>query len=162
MQVMQMQIALESPIQPEAIAMVAELDAYQHKLYPPESVYALDLGSVAQEQMLFAAARNNAGTMVGCGAIVLQPGYGELKRMYVSPGQRGLGIARKILAYLEELATQHGCTELKLETGPRQLEALGLYASWGYQRCGPYGEYPDDPWSVFMRKSLNPTNLPQR
>jgi putative acetyltransferase len=43
---------------------------------------------------------------------------------------------------------------LKLETGPSQPEALGLYARCGYQRCGRFGNYTDDPLSVFMQKAL--------
>jgi putative acetyltransferase len=39
-----------------------------------------------------------------------------------------------------------------LETGPTLTEALGLYERMGYRRCGPFGEYPDDPFSVFMHK----------
>jgi putative acetyltransferase len=43
---------------------------------------------------------------------------------------------------------------LRLETGPYQHEALALYTSAGYERRGPYGDYPDDPLSVFMQKRI--------
>ncbi len=92
-----MRIAFESPDQADAVALIAELDAYQSALYPPESHHALDLTSVAAQHVLFVMARDEHGLAVGCGAVVLTPDYGELKRMYVRPAQRGLGIARKVL-----------------------------------------------------------------
>jgi putative acetyltransferase len=59
-----------------------------------------------------------------------------------------------MLALLESQAIDSGCKLLTLETGPYQQEALALYAATGYERCGPYGDYPDDPLSVFMQKHL--------
>ncbi len=149
-----MQIAFESPDQPAVIALIADLDAYQLSLYPPESVYALDLPSLMQPHVRFAVARDAAGAIVGCGAVVLTPEYGEIKRMYVQPAARGQGLARGVLALLEQAALAHGCPQMVLESGPFQPEALGLYERHGFQRCGPYGDYPDDPLSVFMQKPL--------
>ena len=147
-------IAFESPAQADVIKLIAELDAYQSALYPPESHHALDLTTVAAEQMLFAVARDATGSAVGCGAVVLMSGFGELKRMYVRPGNRGLGVAKKILLLLESSAKLANCRLLKLETGPYQPEALGLYALCGYERRGPFAHYADDPLSVFMQKKL--------
>jgi putative acetyltransferase len=149
-----MHITLESPDQPEVIQLIAELDAYQDTLYPPESRHSLDLASLKQPHVVFAVARNAGGQAIGCGAIVINPAYGELKRMYVDPQSRGAGAARKILALLESTAQSRGCKLIKLETGPSQPEALRLYASCGYERRGPFGDYTDDPLSVFMQKSI--------
>ncbi|RKP44520.1 GNAT family N-acetyltransferase [Trinickia fusca] len=149
-----MTIAFESPDQPDVIALVADLDAYQDTLYPPESRHALDLASLKQPDVLFAVARNSEGQAIGCGAIVLRPEFGELKRMYVSPRGRGQGVARKLMALLESRAIALGCKLLKLETGPYQHEALALYASAGYERRGPFGDYTNDPLSVFMQKHI--------
>jgi putative acetyltransferase len=149
-----MRISFESPNQADAIALIAELDAYQSALYPPESHHALDLTSVAGPGLVFVMARDDAQQAVGCGAVVLSPEYGELKRMYVRPQQRGLGIAQKIVQTLEAAAFQANCRMLKLESGPYQPEALALYKRCGYERCGPFGAYSDDPLSVFMQKTL--------
>ena len=149
-----MQVALESPDQPAVIQLIAELDVYQDTLYPPESRHALDLGSLMQPNVLFAVARDASGQAIGCGAIVLGDAYGEVKRMYVAPPQRGGGVARQVLALLEAQARERGCVLLMLETGPRQPEALGFYASFGYERRGPFGDYWDDPLSVFMQKRI--------
>ena len=147
-------IAPESPDQPEVIALIAELDAYQDTLYPPESRHALDLDSLKQANVLFFVARDDDGQAVGCGAVVLQAAYGEIKRMYVAPRCRGRGVARRLLQALEAASAEAGCRVLTLESGPFQPEALALYASLGYERRGPYGDYADDPLSVFMQKAL--------
>jgi putative acetyltransferase len=149
-----MHIAFETPNQPEVIALIADLDAYQMTLYPPESVYALDLNALMQPEVKFAVARDAAGAIVGCGAVVLSPAYGEIKRMYVQPALRGRGLARRLMDALEHAARDAGCPLLVLETGPAQPEAISLYTRHGFARCGPYGGYPDDPYSVFMRKPL--------
>lgn len=149
-----MTIAFESPDQPDVIALIADLDAYQDTLYPPESRHALDIASLKQSNVLFAVARDSEGNAIGCGAIVLNPEFGELKRMFVSPCGRGQGVARKLIGVLEARAIDLGCKLLTLETGPYQNEALALYASAGYQRRGPFGDYKNDPLSVFMQKHI--------
>lgn len=149
-----MPIALESPDQPEVIALIAELDAYQDGLYPPESRYALDLAALLQPNVRFMVARDERGCALGCGAMVLYEGYGELKRMYVQPASRGRGLAKRLLAELEAEALTTGCEWARLETGPYQPDALALYAAAGYERRGPFGGYRDDPLSVFMEKRL--------
>ena len=154
-----MQVSLESPDQPEVIALIKELDDYQDSLYPPESRHALDLASLKQPHVRFAVARDGQAQAIGCGAVVLGPDYGELKRMVVQPRGRGQGVARALLALLEAEARRAGCRLLTLETGPYQPEALGLYAKSGYERCAPFGQYTNDPLSVFMQKRLD-TNTP--
>ncbi|RJG17053.1 GNAT family N-acetyltransferase [Massilia cavernae] len=149
-----MNIALETPDQPDVIALIAELDVYQLTLYPPESVFALDLASLKQPNVVFAVARDAAGSAIGCGAIVTGPEFGEIKRMYVRPEARGKGVAGRLLQLLEDEAARRGVSLFTLETGPYQMEALALYKRKGYRRCERFGDYPDDPYSVFMRKTL--------
>ncbi|WP_282705685.1 GNAT family N-acetyltransferase [Pseudomonas syringae] len=123
-------------------------------MYPPESRHSLDLASLKQPNVLFAVARDSTGQAIGCGAIVLCPEFGELKRMYVCPRGRGQGVAKNLLALLESRAIGCGCKLVVLETGPYQHEALALYASSGYERRGPFGDYTNDPLSVFMQKHI--------
>lgn len=149
-----MRVALEPPDQPQVIALIGELDDYQATLYPPESRHALDLATLKQPHVRFAVARDDAGDAIGCAAVVLHADHGEVKRMYVHPRGRGQGIAKAMLALLEDRAAQAGCRLLMLETGPFQPEALGFYARAGYERCGRFGSYRNDPLSVFMRKRL--------
>ena len=149
-----MHITLESVDQPEIIALIDALDAYQGALYPPESNYHLSVEALKAPNVLFAVARDGERAALGCGAIVLLDGYGELKRMFVPPQHRGRGIAKAIMTHLEAHAAQRNCPLLRLETGIHQPEAHGLYARAGYVRRGPYGDYPNDPLSVFMEKRI--------
>jgi putative acetyltransferase len=68
-----MVFAFESPDQPDVIALIADLDAYQDTLYPPESRHTVDLASLKRPDVLFAVARDSEGLAIGCGAIVLYP-----------------------------------------------------------------------------------------
>ncbi|MFP5391717.1 MAG: GNAT family N-acetyltransferase [Gammaproteobacteria bacterium] len=149
-----MHVAFETPDQPEVIALIGELDAYLYALYPAESVYALDISALLQPNVLFAVARDGEGKAVGCAAMVINDGYGELKRMFVKPAARGLGAARRVLGLLEAEAAARGLARLALETGPAQQEALALYEGNGYTRCERFGDYPDDPYSIYMHKPL--------
>ncbi len=147
-----MHISLESPDQPAVLRLIDELDAYQKPLYPPESHHGIDLAALSAPNVLFAVARDREGDAVACGAIVLGHAHGELKRMYTRPSQRGKGIGRALLDFLESEARARGCFRFALETGYLQPEAISLYLRCGYVRCGPFGDYIEDPNSVFMQK----------
>lgn len=95
------------------------------------------------------------GRAVACGGLqALDARTGELKRMYVRPAYRGRGIARQLLAALEELAFQQGHTTVCLETGSYLPAAIGLYRSCGYRPIPVYGEYVHNPYSVCFAKRL--------
>ncbi|MES2041174.1 MAG: GNAT family N-acetyltransferase [Pseudomonadota bacterium] len=149
-----MQITFESPNQIEIIKLIDELDAYQNSLYPPESLHFLDIESLMQSNVIFVVARDHAHRALGCGAVVKQSEFGEIKRMYVHPSGRGQGIARAMLVALETRAEAEGCKLLKLETGARQPEAIRLYVRSGFEPCGAFGDSGDDPLSVFMQKKI--------
>jgi GNAT superfamily N-acetyltransferase len=74
--------------------------------------------------------------------------------MYVVPKARGRGLSRAILAALEDEARQLGYETVWLETGNRQLEAVGLFQSAGYEPIDCYGPYVDDERSVCFEKRL--------
>ncbi|MEW6703243.1 MAG: GNAT family N-acetyltransferase [Pseudomonadota bacterium] len=147
-------VGLEPPDQPDVVALIEALDAYQKPLYPIESHYGVDLATLMQPNVLFAVARNAEGRALGCAGLMLLADYAEVKRMYVDPACRGRGIARALLDLLERLALERGLGLLRLETGNRQPEALGLYRRQGFVLRGPFGDYPDDPNSLFMEKQL--------
>jgi len=68
----------------------------------------------------------------------------ELKRMYTSPAVRGRGLARRLLAAVEESARQAGRQRMILETGYLQPESIALYTSVGYQRIENFGHYRNE------------------
>lgn len=142
------------PRQPEVRALIAELDLYMQALYPAESNHLLDIETMCQPQMRYFAATVNGETL-GCGGFWAHEEYAEVKRLYVHPRSRGLGLARKLMGAIEDEMRREAFRLARLETGVHQPEALGLYAMLGYNRCAPYGDYPaNDPLSVFMEKKL--------
>lgn len=96
------------------------------------------------------------GRPAGC--IALQPAdraVAEIKRMYVQPEFRGRGVARALVASLEELATSLGYGQIRLATGVRQPEAIALYEKCGYSLTAPYGKYVNDPLCRCYAKRLS-------
>lgn len=150
-----MHINLERPDQPEALRLIDELDAYQKPMYPAESHHGIDIDALMQLNVLFALVREEGGEAIGCGAVVVEAEYGELKRMFLRHAHRGKGIGQALLAFLEAEGRLRGARRFVLETGIHQHEALKLYEQAGYVRCGPFGDYVHDPYSVFMRKEMS-------
>lgn len=85
------------------------------------------------------------GYPVGCGAIrPLSENSVEVKRMYTVPDYRKKGVAQAILAEIERLAIQFGYRNIKLQTGPKQPEAIALYERVGYYRIPSFsGDWED-------------------
>jgi putative acetyltransferase len=82
----------------------------------------------------------------------------EIKRMYVKPESRGMGISKKILNELEKWALEIGFSKSILETGINQPEAIGLYEKSGYTRIANYGQYMGINTSVCFEKDLRTIN----
>jgi putative acetyltransferase len=152
------------PRQPDVRELVAELDIYMHGLYPAESNHLVDVETLARPDVKFFVGRVD-GESLGCAGIMLRAAdpqdrrqgeaYAEVKRIFVSPRARGLGLGRLLMKRLEEATLAEGLRLLRLETGPRQPEALALFAAHGFAPCGHFGDYPtDDPLSIFMEKRL--------
>jgi putative acetyltransferase len=147
-------IQVEDPASLAARNLIEQLDGYLAGLYPAESNHLLSVEALKQPNVTFITASVD-GAVAGCGAFVNQGGeYAEIKRMFVLPEFRGLKLGRRILDELESLARASGLELARLETGVYQSEALLLYEKAGYQRRGPFGDYPEDPLSVFMEKKL--------
>jgi putative acetyltransferase len=144
----------ESPRRPDIVRLVEELDTYLGSLYPAESNHLLDIESLAQPDVRFFVARRD-GEALGCIALRVDPaGWGEVKRLYVSPRARGLGLGRRLLSALEAKAQGERLPLLRLETGIHQPEALGLFRAAGFHEIPAFGAYASDPLSVFMEKAL--------
>lgn len=129
-----------------ASALVVELD----DRYP-----GLSEAEPPPEDLLVAVVAYNGDAPVGCGALrELEPGVGEIKRMFVLPAARGQGAARRMLEALESHGRVLGYSVLRLGSGLRQPEALSLYESCGY-RCIPlFGDYEGAELCVCYEKTL--------
>jgi putative acetyltransferase len=147
-------ISTGDPSSPECRELINQLDSYLSSLYPAESNHLLSVDDLSQPNVTFLTAR--VGTdVVGCAALVNCENYAELKRLYVLPAYRGLKIGRSLLNELETRVKASGLKVARLETGVSQPEVLSLCETAGYRQCGPFGDYCDDPLSIFMEKSLN-------
>jgi ribosomal protein S18 acetylase RimI-like enzyme len=83
------------------------------------------------------------GEPVACGALKFRPGSpAEIKRMWVSPAARGLGLGRRMLGELETRAIAHGAAAVRLETNKALAEAISLYRSAGYREVEPFNAEP--------------------
>lgn len=97
------------------------------------------------------------GRPVGCGGwrrFGDTSDIAELKRMYTEPVARGKGVARRMLAAVEDSAREHGATRMILECGDRQPEAVALYKSVGYRPIDNFGYYRDAPGVISLGRQL--------
>jgi GNAT superfamily N-acetyltransferase len=92
----------------------------------------------------------------GVGMRAIHPGVGQIRRLWVDPGQRGQGIARALMDGVENAARELGLTDLRLGTGDRQPEAVALYASsdWNRVLVGHDGR-PVPPRHIWFTKQLS-------
>ena len=96
-------------------------------------------------------------TLLGVGALKrLTPGHGEIKSMHTAESARRRGVGRMMLRHIIAAARESGMARLSLETGawPFFAPARAFYRSEGFVDCGPFGDYVDDPNSVFMSLDL--------
>jgi putative acetyltransferase len=148
-------IAMEDPSQADIMMLLRDGEQHSAQLYPPESNHHMPLSALRASNVRFLVVRDANGRAVGTGALALDGAWAELKRMWVIPEARGVGVSRLVLAALEARARSEGVRTLRLETGVENHAALGLYARAGFKRRDPFGDYRADPLSVFMEKDLS-------
>ena len=147
-------ITPERPDSADAVTLITELEAHLDPLYPAESRHGYSVEKLLAQGVAFFVLRDN-GTPAGCGGIQLfGTEYGELKRMYVRPQFRGLGYGTLLLDHLTDYARARGVGLLRLETGIHQAAAIRLYERMRFQRIPPFGDYVDDPLSLFFEKRV--------
>jgi putative acetyltransferase len=142
-----------SPLDAEARALIAELDAFNSALYPAESNHFDSPETLAQGRGIFLVVELN-GEIVGCGAAKHCGGWAELKRMYLRPKARGGGIALAMLVKLLDWARAEGLPLARLETGNVSVGALRLYRRAGFREIPAFPPYQPDPLSIFMERAL--------
>lgn len=147
-------ITPERPDTPDAIFLIEELESHLAPFYPVASRHGYSVEKLIKQGVAFFVTRQD-GVPAGCGGVqFFGTEYGELKRMFVRPQFRGLGLAKLMLEHLEAHALAHHIRTLRLETGIHQTEAIGLYQGFGYLEIPPFGEYAPDPLSRFFEKRL--------
>ncbi|MBX3063986.1 MAG: GNAT family N-acetyltransferase [Anaerolineae bacterium] len=147
-------IVEERPDTADAMQLIAELQESLEAHYPPESRHGFSVEKLLKQNVAFFVIRMD-GVPAACGGVKLYDEYGEVKRMYVRPQFRGLGLARLMLEHLANHTLHHGISVLRLETGIYQTDAIKLYERYGFQRIPPFGDYFDDPVSLCYEKRLS-------
>jgi putative acetyltransferase len=142
---------------PAVRALVAEHLRSMHAMSPPESCHAFDVDQLRAPDVSFWTAWDGA-VLLGGGALKqLDPRHGEIKSMRTPQQLRRRGVGKAILSHIIAVARQRGYARLSLETGSFDafIPARTLYASFGFEYCGPFGEYKLDPLSSFMTLALD-------
>jgi putative acetyltransferase len=152
-----MQILVDDLSGHEIRALLAEHLESMHRLSPPESVHALDLASLLNPDITFWTIWND-GELLGCGALKeLDAAHGEVKSMRTVSARRRQGVAAVMLGHILVEARRRSYRRVSLETGsaPQFAPARSLYESFGFTYCAPFGDYVDDPHSVFLTRVLD-------
>lgn len=124
---------------------------------PPESRHGLDLDGLRAPHVRVWVARDDDGELVGTAALAaLDEHHEELKSMRTEPRARGRGVATRLLEHVVADAASRGVVRLSLETGSMAFfaPAHALYARHGFEPCAPFGDYAEDPLSVFMTRTI--------
>ena len=152
---MSITITQERPDSPDAIQLINELQTVlSQEMYPDESRHGYSVEKLLREGVIFFITRID-DRPAGCGGIQLfDTEYGEVKRMYVRPQYRGLGLGKLMLDRLSAYAREKRIFTLRLETGIYQKEAIKLYEGNGFVRRGPFGDYKNDPMSIYFEKQI--------
>ncbi|MEM7268703.1 MAG: GNAT family N-acetyltransferase [Pseudomonadota bacterium] len=141
------------PSDPDAAALLKASHALMESLFPAETNHFLSIDALCTPDIRFYVARDE-GRIVGTGALAVKDGYGELKSMFVDPEIRGKGAGEALVTELIVRAELERLPMLKLETGSLLHAAHRLYERAGFTRCGPFGDYEDGEFSVFMEMAL--------
>jgi DNA-binding MarR family transcriptional regulator/predicted GNAT family N-acyltransferase len=120
----------------------AELDARFPSGFDGDAYHDEDAETMRPPGGCFIVIRSGTGVL-GCGGVLdLAPGVGEIKRMWIEPSMRGVGLGRRLLLHLEERVAAMGNRTVRLDTNSVLEEALALYASSGYREIGCYNDNP--------------------
>ncbi len=153
-----MQIQIDDLRGTDVVALLqAHLDD-MHLHSPPESVHALDLDALRRPSITFWTVRDRDGALMGCGALhQLDAAHGEVKSMRTASRHLRKGVAARLLRHVLEEARRRGYRRLSLETGSMDAfePARELYRRFGFEQCGPFADYVEDPYSVFMTLGLD-------
>ncbi|QHQ40849.1 GNAT family N-acetyltransferase [Microbulbifer hydrolyticus] len=119
---------------------------------PAESIHALDVSRLRDPALTIWRA-SAYGELAGCGALKeLGTDHGEVKSMRTAKPYLRQGVAEQILSTLLAEARSRGYKRVSLETGTNEafVPAIALYKKFGFEPCGPFGDYQDDPYSTFL------------
>ena len=153
---MQVEVKRDDLSGPEIAALIAIHARTMLAASPPESCHILPLEGLRDPSVTVWSLWDGK-TLVGCGALKdLGGGHGEIKSMHTLEARRGEGLGRRMLEHILAEARRRGYSALWLETGSTAAfwPATALYEAYGFAPCAPFGDYVDDPNSLFMHLVL--------
>jgi putative acetyltransferase len=151
-----MRIVVDDLSHPNVHDLLREHLAGMHANSPTGQVFALNLSKLTVPEVTFWTAWHHE-ELLGCGAIKeLSPTHGEIKSMRTASKHVRKGVGRAILHVILREANRRGYVRVSLETGSSAafLPAHALYEQAGFSRCGPFGDYKQNGFSVFMTKEI--------
>ncbi len=144
-------VALRDAMNAETGAMYAEFTAKQSQ----EAIAAIDDAlTVDAASIVHTVIATEDGVPLGHAALRPFGEQLEVKKVFTTPGARGKGVARALLADLERYAREQGVTTLVLQTGPLQVAAIELYLRLGYVEIPSFGKYTVIPGALCYEKAL--------
>lgn len=137
-------------------ALLAQHFAEMRAGSPPSACHVLPVDGLKVPEIRFFTLRED-GALLGCGALKrLTKGHGEIKSMRTADSALGRGVGKAMLDHLMSTARSEGVTRLSLETGSTEQFAAAnrLYEKEGFQRCWPFGDYADTPFTRFFTREI--------
>lgn len=153
---MHVRIKVDDLRSPEVIELLRSHLQNLAAISPPESMHALGIEALKKPDITFWSVWED-DKLMGCGALKqLDSQHGELKSMRTAAAHLRMGVASRLVEHMIEEAKRRNYRRLSLETGAGTAfePAHALYDKFGFQRCGPFGDYVEDPNSVFMTREV--------
>jgi putative acetyltransferase len=153
-----MLIGPDDPRAPDVLALLEEHLRDMYATSPACSVHALDAAALTAPGLTFWTLRDD-GVVLGTAALrEIDPTHGEIKSMRTAVAARRRGVAARLLDHVLAEAHARGYERLSLETGTQDFfaPARALYASRGFEPCGPFDGYAEDPHSAFYSRRFTP------
>jgi putative acetyltransferase len=151
-----MKIKLDDLSGGEVITLLEEHLADMYATSPAESVHALDINTLKDPTITFFSCWKNE-ELLGCAALrELNASHVELKSMRTASNARNLGVASKLMLHILTVVTERNYQQISLETGSMDFfkPARALYKKFGFEYCGPFGDYQLDENSRFMSRNV--------
>ena len=142
---------------PEIAALLGEHVQSMRHISPPDSVHTLSMDKLRSATITVWTAWDGS-ELLGCGALQeLDAHHGEIKSMRTATPHLGKGVGATLLNHMLRVAGERGYKRVSLETGSAAAfrPAHSLYRKFGFEFCGPFGDYVEDPHSYFMTLTIS-------
>lgn len=151
-----MEIRVDDLTGPEIAKLLQNHLQHLSSISPPESMHALNLDALRKPEITFWSVWDT-NELLGCGALKeLSAEHAEIKSMRTDSAHLRKGVASHLLQHIIHEAKKRKYSRLSLETGAGKIfePAHRLYAKFDFKPCGPFGDYREDPNSLFLTREI--------